>query len=146
MKSTHTWNITLNHAFSLPVERYFVGFLSLLVFCLSLLQFGRLFDAILLTALFLAIYTLIYTIVLEIRKLEKTYTLTNEALQILHKSRRKSQRVKIPLNAVIKHKFDHVLLGGYLMTTQGVKHLLFFNSKEDARHVEHRLGQQKKKR
>ncbi len=139
-KPIHSWNVAINRAFSLRIERYFVGLLAGIIFVITTLSFGRIFDGLLLTALFVGVYALLYTIVLEARKLEKRYVLSPEQLQIDHTSRRTHRTEKIVLQKVIKHKFDHFLLGGYLLTKEGVKHILFFNNKEDAHHVERALG------
>ena len=139
-RTGYSWSVIVSHAFSLRIERYFVGLLAGVIFISTVGMFGKVFDGLLLTALFLAVYALAYTIVLECRKLQKHYVVNAQQLLIEHSSRRKQQKVKILLKNIIKHRFDHYLLGGYILTKEGVKHLLFFNTKEDARHVEKALG------
>ena len=57
-------------------------------------------------------------------------------MEIHRKTRTKVKKHKIPLKQIKRHKLDKFLLGGYLLTKKGKKHLLFFNTKKELENFE----------
>lgn len=123
------------------VEWYSLLIVSLVIFIFSWLQ-NIIFDvwmsalfALYVTLIFIGIYLLVCVIVQLVRQVEEHYHLHPQHLEIVRKSRFSQQQEKVQFKDVKHHKLDPFLLGGYIVTKKGKKHLLFFNQKKDLEKV-----------
>src|SRR3989338_2449349 len=116
----------------LRFEALFIGVFTLLIFLFSYIQFEKqIVPPILFSITFLLIYALVSTTAKAVRQTEVYYHLTPTHFELTHKNRWKTKKEKVHWKDVSRHKLDHTLLGGYLLTKKGKKHLLFFNSKSE---------------
>jgi len=116
----------------LRIEIAFVLILSLIIFFISLYQFSYQWIVALATALiFLGMYLLIAHGAKAVHTVEDVYHLSKTHLEMHRTRRNKVTHAKIPLQQIHHHKLDHFFLGGYLVTKQGKKHLLYFNTKKE---------------
>ncbi len=116
----------------LRIEIAFVLILSLLIFFVSLYQFSYQWIVALATALiFLGMYLLIAHGAKAVHKVEDVYHLGKTHLEVHRTRRNKVTHARIPLRHIHHHKLDHFFLGGYLVTKQGKKHLLYFNTRKE---------------
>ncbi len=116
----------------LRIEIAFVLILSLVIFFVSLYQFSYQWIVALATALiFLGMYLLIAHGAKAVHKVEDVYHLSKTHLEVHRTRRDKVTHAKIPLRQIHRHKLDHFFLGGYLVTKQGKKHLLYFNTRKE---------------
>lgn len=121
----------------LRIEVIFVIILSVLIFLISLYQFSYQWIVALATALiFLGIYLLVAHGAKAVHKVEDIYHLGKTHLEVHRTRRDKVIHEKISLANIKHHKLDHFFLGGYLMTKQGKKHLLYFNTGKELKKFE----------
>ncbi len=99
------------------------------------MQLGT-FAAVILTLIFLLLYVIVSYFVQRIRHVEENYQLTPTHLHITKKVRNKVEKEKVHLKEVKHHKLDRFFLGGYMLTHQGKKHPLFFNTKKELKNFE----------
>lgn len=122
------------------MEIAFLVFLTGVTFIISWLSFGHQFTiALALSALFLGIYVLMADWVQKIFQTKHIYQLGSH----LHITRMRGNSVRketIPVKEIVHHKIDRLLHGGYVLTEQGKKHLLFFNNAAEIDKVEKLLG------
>lgn len=130
MISKLSWTFPLKEFFFMKIEVFFIAILALLVFLFSFPTLGWLFS-VLTTLVFLVVYTLISYGLQKWRKPIEEYHLTTTHLHVTRRSRNKSQSHKIPLKNIKHHKLNKFFLGGYLLTKDKKKHLLFFNTKKE---------------
>ena len=124
------WTFPAKGRMFMKLEIWTVAIIALLVFFFATSQFQQFFYAILFTLLFPGLYLLIAYLIQRIRLVEETYHLNPNYLQITRSTRFKEKKTVVPLKSIKKHKLDHFLLGGYLLTNER-KHLLFFNTKQE---------------
>lgn len=116
----------------LRIELVFIIILSLVIFLVSLYQFDYHWIVALATLfIFIGIYLLIAHGAKAVHKVEDVYHLTKTHLEVHRTRRKKVTQDRIPLKNIHHHKLDHFFLGGYLVTKQGKKHLLYFNTKKE---------------
>ncbi len=116
----------------LRIEILFIVILSILIFLVSLYEFSYQWIVALATALiFLGLYLLVAHGAKAVHKVEDVYHLGRTHLQVHRTRRNKVIHEQIPLKNIKHHKLDHFFLGGYLMTKQGKKHLLYFNTRKE---------------
>ncbi|HLC89192.1 MAG TPA: hypothetical protein VJG49_04090 [Candidatus Nanoarchaeia archaeon] len=124
-----TWKFPLSSYVFLRIETVFVVLLTVGVFLLSF-QKGW-FYAVISPIIFLGIYVLVSFLVQKVRKTEERYNVTGTHFQVTRKTRNSVRKEKVPLNEIKQHKLSKTLLGGYLLTDQKKKHLVFFNTKDE---------------
>jgi len=114
------------------IEITFLALTAVLVFIFSYFELNeQVLQTIIFTAFFVGLYALISYLVMMIRQAEEKYHLTSSHLEIHKKSRNKRKKHKVPLKSIIQHKVDHFFLGGYVITKDGEKHVLFFNTRKE---------------
>jgi len=129
--------------FLMRLEWVTVGFITGIIFLLSLFQLGLGF-AVLFSAVFSALYLLIAYIVQMIRGVEHHYRVGATHLEITQKTRYGQTKAKVPLKKIKHHKLDHFFLGGYVVTDKD-KHLVFFNTRRELEKFEKILRKHVKK-
>lgn len=121
----------------LRIELLFILILSLVIFLVSLYQFDYQWVVALATTLiFIGMYLLIAHGAKAVHTVEDVYHLTKTHLEVHRTRRHKVTHDKIALKNIHHHKLDHFFLGGYLVTKQGKKHLLYFNTKKEMKRFE----------
>jgi Ca2+/Na+ antiporter len=126
------WKFPQNHTDFLRVEIFFLTLLAILVFLYTSFQFERrIFSGLAFTLLFIIIYLFVAFGTKKLRKAEENYHIFGEHLHITSKRSNKTTKTKIHLKKVSHHKLDRLFLGGYLVTKQGKKYILFFNDKNE---------------
>ncbi|PIN73598.1 hypothetical protein COV20_05230 [Candidatus Woesearchaeota archaeon CG10_big_fil_rev_8_21_14_0_10_45_16] len=129
-KTTLQWTFPRN--FLMRIEITFLALTAVLVFIFSYFELNeQVLQTIIFTAFFVGLYALISYLVMMIRQAEEKYHLTSSHLEIHKKSRNKRKKHKVPLKSIIQHKVDHFFLGGYVITKDGEKHVLFFNTRKE---------------
>ena len=114
------------------IEAFFVGLLALFILLFSYFQLdGQVLWAILLALVFIIFYVLVAYITKSVRQNEEQYHFTKTHLEHTSKTKNRASKLKVPLKHIVKHKLDRFFLGGYLVTKQGKKHLLYFNTRQE---------------
>jgi len=125
----------------LRIEMVFILILSLVIFSVSLYQFDyQWIVALATTLIFIGMYLLIAHGAKAVHTVEDVYHLTKTHLEVHRTRRHKVTHDKIALGNIHHHKLDHFFLGGYLVTKQGKKHLLYFNTKKEMGRFEKLVG------
>ncbi len=131
----------------LRIELLFILILSLLIFLVSLYQFDyQWIVALATTLIFIGMYLLIAHGAKAVHRVEDVYHLSKTHLEVHRTRKNKVTREKIPLKHIKHHKLDRFFLGGYLVTKQGKKHLLYFNTKKELKRFEKMVGKHLKLR
>ena len=123
------WKFPLRNVFYMRLEIFMIIVLTALVFYLSFAITSGWFR-VLYALLFLAIYIIIANLMQLIRKVQDSYSITPQGMNIQRKTRFATKKVKIPLRDITGHKLDKIFLGGYLFTKDGA-HMLYFNTKKE---------------
>ncbi len=139
-----TWKFPLSNFVFLRIETVLVVLLTVGIFLLTF-QKG-LFYAVISTLIFLGLYVLVSFLVQKVRKTEERYIITDADFQVTRKTRNKVKTEKVPLKEIKRHKLSKAFLGGYLLTHQKKKHLVFFNTKEELSKLEEHLQKHYKSR
>ena len=139
-----TWKFPLSNFVFLRIETVFVILLTVGIFFLTF-QKG-LFYAVISTFIFLGLYVLVSFIVQKVRKTEEHYNVTDTHFQVTRKTRNRVHKEKVPLTEIKRHKLSKAFLGGYLLTHQKKKHLVFFNNKEELGKLDEHLQKHYKSR
>lgn len=127
------WKFPKQKQVLLRIEAVFIGIITLLVFVFSYYQLNhQVLFALLLALIFLMAYVLISYLNQAAHGHEEHYRLTTQHIEITSKSRGEASKQKVPLKHIIRHKIDRFFLGGYILTKQGKKHLIFFNTSREA--------------
>ena len=114
------------------IELFFVLLLAIIIFVVSLVQFDYQWSlAISLTGMFLGIYLMVSHGGKSVQKTHHHYQISQTHFQLTRLQHGKTIKVKVPLVQIIRHKLDHFFLGGYFLTKQGKKHLVYFNTKKE---------------
>lgn len=122
------------------MEIAFLVFLTAVTFVISWLSFGHEFTvALALASLFLGIYVLMADWVQKALQTKHIYQLGSH-LHITRMRRNSVRKDTIPVKEIVHHKIDRLLHGGYVLTGEGKKHLLFFNNAKEIDKVEKLLG------
>jgi len=138
------WKFPLSNFVFLRIETVFVVLLTIGIFLLTF-QKG-LFYAVISTLIFLGLYVLVSFLVQKVRKTEEHYIITDADFQVTRKTRNRVRKEKVPLKEIKRHKLSKAFLGGYLLTHQKKKHLLFFNSKDELKKLDEHLQKHYKSR
>ena len=85
---------------------------------------------------FLGLYVVISRTIQTIRQVEEHYKISRTHLEVTRKTKKRTKKFKVALKDVVHHKLDKIFLGGYVLTKQGAKHPLFFNTKKELEQFE----------
>ncbi len=122
------------------MEIAFLAFLAAVTFIISWLTFGHEFTiALALASLFLGVYVLMADWMQKILQTKHIYRLGSH-LHITRVRRNSVRKDTIPVKEIVHHNIDRLLHGGYVLTEQGKKHLLFFNNAAEIDKAEKLLG------
>ena len=122
------------------MEIAFLLFLGLVIFLLSWLEFGRQFTlALALASLFMGVYAFAAQWMQRVLKPRHTYHVS-DVLRITRQQGNKVKEEVTPLKEIAHHNIDRFFRGGYVLTTKGKKHQLFFNHSREIDRVEELLG------
>ena len=142
-----SWNFPMKEFMFLKIETLTVAIIALLMLLIIFAQTGQNWlSAAIFTAAFIGFYYLMSYIIQKVRMVEEKYHLTPTHLHVTRKSRNKLSKVKIALKNISRHKLDKFFMGGYLLTKNGKKHLLFFNTKIEVEKFESFLKKHLKKK
>jgi hypothetical protein len=142
-----SWIFPMKEFMFLKIETLTVAIITILVFLTIFAQSEQSWlSAVLFTAAFVGFYYLMSYIIQKVRMVEEKYHLTPTHLEVTRKSRNKLNKSKIPLKEIARHKLNKFLMGGYLITKKGKKHLLFFNTKKEVMKFESFLKKHWKKK
>jgi hypothetical protein len=142
-----SWIFPMKEFMLMKIETLTIAVVALLLFFTIFAQTNQSWlGSVLFTAAFIGFYYLMSYIIQKVRKVEEKYHLTPTHLQVTRKSKNKSSKVKISLKDVARHKISKFLMGGYLITKKGKKHLLFFNTKKEVEKFEAFLKRHMKKK
>jgi hypothetical protein len=131
-----SWKFPTNLNF-MRIELLFLLVLGVLVFILtSSGGENRLLTGLIFTVLFLVIYFFISFGIRHISTAEENYEISSKHIHLTKRRRSGITKTLVPWGKIIHHKLDKSFLGGYLVTSEGVKHLLFFNAKEEVQKFE----------
>ncbi len=131
------WDFPLKGFFFMKLETFTIAVLAIFVFFYTFLQSDqRWFNAVFSVIAFIALYVLVSYIIQKIRKVEENYHLSENHLNIVRKAGSNVKKEKVHLKDIKHHKLDKFFLGGYLVTHSGKKHVLFFNTKDEAEKFE----------
>ena len=123
------WKFPLEQTFFIRIELLFVAFLAVLIFVGTLFFYEQQFTyPVIYTCLFLILYALAAVAIRKVRQTESQYQVHKKGIEIKHKVGGRTTTAKVPLHHVAQHKVDKHFLGGYVVTHQGKKHQLFFNT------------------
>ena len=143
---TLAWKFPKEKMVFLRVEIFFLLILAILIFLYTSFQMERqLFLGLVMTVIFLIIYVLVAYGTKKVRPVEDTYKLVKNHLHISRKTQAGVKKEKVPLKTVSHHKLDKLFLGGYMVTVKGVKHVLFFNARDEMEKFEKILVKHLKK-
>ena len=144
MKKKFLWEFPKKKFLILKIEIFFIVLLAILVFTLSFLRFNkRSFIAELFTIIFLWTYVLISFIIQKSRSVQEKYHISNKSLEITRREKNLEKKEKALLKDISYYKVDKFFLGGYVITKEGAKHLLFFNTKKEIETFEKFLKRKK---
>ncbi len=145
MATKLSWEFPLKEFFLLKIEALFIAHVAVIIFLVSF--FGnnnQLFPALVLSLGFVLLYFTLAYVIQQLRKPQEKYDVSDTHIHITRKTAKKVQKEKVPLKDIIHHKLDNFFLGGYVLTSKGKKHVLFFNSRIDvgkfARHLKKHAG------
>ncbi len=130
----------------LRIEYYCTAVIALVVFLIALTQWNNFLWALGATTLFVVLYFVISLLTRLIRRVEEKYLLHPKHLEINRKTRFSQKNEKVVLKEIKRHKLDHHLLGGYILTKKGKKHLLFFNTPKELEKFEETVVKYTQKR
>ncbi len=124
----------------LRVEAFFVILLAVLVLIVSFLHFDRqILITIAMAALFVGVYLFVSQGAKSWLREEHHYDVSGPLLQVTKLKKEKMIKDKVHLGRLAHHKLDRFFLGGYLVTKQKKKHLLFFNTPREMKRFENYL-------
>ncbi|MBT4538982.1 hypothetical protein HOI26_00735 [Candidatus Woesearchaeota archaeon] len=131
------WEFPLQTMYFLRIELVFIALIAALVFLMTFFGMGDAFVAGLLFAIvFLGLYVVISRTIQTIRQVEEHYKISRTHLEVTRKTKKRTKKFKVALKDVVHHKLDKIFLGGYVLTKQGAKHPLFFNTKKELEQFE----------
>ena len=141
-----SWKFPNKNILFIKIESFMLSFLTFFVFVFSYFQYDqRFFPAIVVTILFLGVYTLISIIFRKIRFIEEHYSLTKDYLEIKRKINKTKTSEKVKLKDVIHYKLDKFFLGAYILTKKR-KHIVYFNNLKELESLEKHLKKNSKKK
>lgn len=138
-----SWSFPANRVLFLRLEKVVIAIVALLILLFSISSL-RILPAIVYAILFVVVYFLVALGIRHVRQVEEKYHISGTHLHIHRKSRNKESKAKIPLKQVVLHKLDRLFLGGYVLTSKGERHPLFFNVKEEMEKFEKLILRRKK--
>ncbi len=118
------------------IEIAFISLLAVIILILSSTHYRSVLIGLLFTLIFLVLYFLVAYITKHVYKVEQHYEINSSHLHLKKISRGKTTTQKVPIKHVRHHKLDKFFLGGYFLTKQGKKHVLFFNAKDEVERFE----------
>ncbi len=130
------WKFPKQEFFMMKVEVATLVLMGFIVFLFTLLNIGSVVFGVIFTALFISIYVVVAYFVQLFRKIEEHYHLTPLHLTIKRKRGSKVKEVKVAVKDIHHHKLDRMFLGGYVLTKDKKKHVLFFNSEQELEQFE----------
>lgn len=134
--TTFTWNFPNEQRF-MRIEVLFLLILGILVFFLTAnVGDQRILSGLIYTVLFLVIYFFISFGIRHVSTAEEKYAINSSHMHVTKRRRSGTTKTKVPLKKIIHHKLDKFFLGGYVITSDGIKHLLFFNTKTEVEKFE----------
>ena len=137
MKQTISWTFPTPATFFFRIELFFVTVIAALIFFGTFFYYDfQVMYAIVYTVLFLILYTVASYWIRSARQAESSFQVQKSHLQIVHRTKNHTQKEKVPLHHIARHKLDKLFLGGYVLTHKGKKHQLFFNTKKEVVHFE----------
>ena len=132
VQNTVSWKFPAANSFMFRIEAAFVAVLALLIFVGTLTFYGyRLVYPIIFTIIFLVLYVSSSQIIRKIQQAEEHYKGHATHLEITRKRKNKTTTLRVPWKNVHNHKLDKFFLGGYVLTKEGKRHPLFFNTKKE---------------
>jgi len=137
-RGAYSWKFP-QHDF-LRIEALFVLVLAVLVFIMSWSSgAGEGVMALGLALLFIVIYIVVAKGVKSLHTVEHHYTLHKHHLELVHTRRGRLTHERVNLPDIHHHKLDRFFLGGYIVTKEGKKYVLFFNQRKEMDHFEQQL-------
>jgi len=134
-----SWKFPAKKFIIFKLEAMFLLLLTIVVFFFSLEQV-RWYWSIILSLLFVGLYFLVSFAIQKFRKVEEHYHVTPTHFHVTKKVRKISKKTKVPLKKFKHMKLDKFFLGGYLLTHDGKKHLVYFNKKDELHKFENFLA------
>ncbi len=114
------------------IELLFIGKVAVLLFLLILPHGWAL--ALAVAALYLGLYVLLARWLKRWHRSENHYLLSRGELHITKQRRignAAQDTERVALRHLRRHKLDYFFLGGYLVSREGKKHLVYFNSRAE---------------
>lgn len=139
MASTHfSWKFP--QKLILRVEAFFVLLLAIIVLLISFFHFNRqILITVAMAALFVGVYLFVSQGAKSWLREEHHYEVRGPLLHVTKLKQEKATKDKVHLGRLAHHKLDRFFLGGYLVTRQKKKHLLFFNTPREMKKFENYL-------
>jgi hypothetical protein len=128
-----TWTFPKRKKFFLRIEKVFILILSVLLFFYLISASKSYLYSLIYVVLFIIIYFIISYIIFILRDVDEDYVLTSKHLEIKKRLRNRFNNEKIPLHTIKRHKVDHRFLGGYVITHNNKKRVLYFNNVGEAK-------------